>query len=971
MSDVEVKFGGTTTELDAASRQAEADIEGVSNAAKRAKGGFDALNSTNRQVVKGFQLTGYQAQVLSYQMNDVFSGLLTGQKPFQVLMQQGPQITQIFGGLRGTLAAVAAAMSPVVIGIGLITGAVVAAGASVVMFERSQSKLERATHGAGSAAGATADMLDEYAVAAANAGEASTGAARDMVSSFAQTGKIGHEMFSDLISVSKDYAYAMGMDAKEATEDLGAAFADPVKGAEMLNDRMGILDDTTMQHIQNLVEQGRQLEAQQVLFGALQPAIEGAAGKAHGLAKAWDQVASAASNAWDWMGRAISRAGTLSAISVQQGRGNWAAGLINTLRPGGALAQYDAAVRRQEETDRAAAAAAQQRAEANRRSVAAGNAARNLLPKEASINRLQNQIQLLRRSAAEGGIEAATAQRAIAAAEREIADLQKPAGSGRNRRSGRSAEAAARREARERERAAQQALRVELATLDRQQEAVEANFEEWNRIQDQKIEAIRNHHGEESVEYQRAMEQKEEFARRFEQRRAREAEKAAEQARRIELQRLEMVARNNETIANADATLAQTQLDERRAMLDQEEAWGEVNAQEALNRRNQLSEDLISLEVATANRMYQIRLEALEAQLALDGLEADERARLNMEKEQLEVQHQQNLRVIRGQGEAQIRANNRAAAENTRSVWQGNISQMTGSFTSMFTQWGAGIDDFRSGWQNFGRSILGVIENVVGQMVERWVMGQLGMTTANIVGESSRTAAAATGTAARTGIQAAETTAAAAAEATETGAVIAGETAKTSATAAGAASRVAIEGTAAVTTAGITQSSVLMQIAARAASAAAGAYSAIAAIPVVGPFLAPAMAATALAGVLALGNRIFSAEGGWGKVPYDGATTELHKDEMVLPASIANPLRNSLSRMSPGQAGGLTAGASSAGAQARSDMLSKTLNPTFHYSPQVNAGGPRDSLDTILAKEGAAMRRWINNQVRAGKLKVV
>ncbi|MFV4677416.1 hypothetical protein ACNJU9_21650, partial [Mycobacterium tuberculosis] len=92
----------------------------------------------------------------------------------------------------------------------------------------------------------------------------------------------------------------------------------------------------------------------------------------------------------------------------------------------------------------------------------------------------------------------------------------------------------------------------------------------------------------------------------------------------------------------------------------------------------------------------------------------------------------------------------------------------------------------------------------------------------------------------------------------------------------------------------------LVQIGNYAAVAAAGAYAAIASIPFVGPVLAPIAAGVALAGVLALGKSLFSAEGGWGQVPYDGALTQLHKNEMVLPASIASPLRSSLA------AGGFT-----------------------------------------------------------------
>lgn len=67
-------------------------------------------------------------------------------------------------------------------------------------------------------------------------------------------------------------------------------------------------------------------------------------------------------------------------------------------------------------------------------------------------------------------------------------------------------------------------------------------------------------------------------------------------------------------------------------------------------------------------------------------------------------------------------------------------------------------------------------------------------------------------------------------------------------------------------------------------SAAGHAYDAVVGIPYVGPFMAPAAAAVAFAGVMAF------AEGGWDRVPSDQVAM-IHKNEMVLPANIAEGAR--------------------------------------------------------------------------------
>ena len=82
----------------------------------------------------------------------------------------------------------------------------------------------------------------------------------------------------------------------------------------------------------------------------------------------------------------------------------------------------------------------------------------------------------------------------------------------------------------------------------------------------------------------------------------------------------------------------------------------------------------------------------------------------------------------------------------------------------------------------------------------------------------------------------------------------------------------------------------LKEIATNAAKAASGAFSAVAAIPYVGPVLAPIAAAAAFAGTMAFGA--YAAEGGFDVPPNIAPVTQLHPREMVLPANLADSVRN-------------------------------------------------------------------------------
>lgn len=87
----------------------------------------------------------------------------------------------------------------------------------------------------------------------------------------------------------------------------------------------------------------------------------------------------------------------------------------------------------------------------------------------------------------------------------------------------------------------------------------------------------------------------------------------------------------------------------------------------------------------------------------------------------------------------------------------------------------------------------------------------------------------------------------------------------------------------------------MAHISAEGAKAGAGAAASQASIPIVGPAMGLAAMASMLASVLGLAGGIKSAAGGFDIPAGLNPMTQLHAEEMVLPANIANPLRESLS----------------------------------------------------------------------------
>jgi hypothetical protein len=233
----------------------------------------------------------------------------------------------------------------------------------------------------------------------------------------------------------------------------------------------------------------------------------------------------------------------------------------------------------------------------------------------------------------------------------------------------------------------------------------------------------------------------------------------------------------------------------------------------------------------------------------------------------------------------------KAAADHlkTAETW---ISGLTSGMNSA-------VSGMIKGTESFGQAM----KSVMSSMVDFVISQLMKMLVKHISVEVAKTTETAAQTAAR---KATETAAAAQtnALAIQTGAVHATvEGAKTGATLTGTALRVAAEIWASVTTMARKIAEGVAWIAVEGWKAMASAWASISAIPVVGPFLAPAVAAGVLASVIAIGANLSSAAGGWDQVPSD-QVAQLHKNEMVLPASIAGPLRGAIAGGGFGGSGG-------------------------------------------------------------------
>jgi|GEM_PF-7055571 len=207
----------------------------------------------------------------------------------------------LFRGSFGAIGELAELLGPIgliAVGLAAVAIAVAAFAVSTEQAEERSRKLEAELAGIGRMSGVTGAQITQAAHQTASATGESIATTEKWAETYAKTGRIAGQVLIGLTAMTKRYADATGQNAEQASEDLAKSFADPKKGAEELNDKLGALNATQLTRIHQLDAEGDKVGAQKILYAALDKVLDTSATHVRGLAGAWDAVWTAASNAW-------------------------------------------------------------------------------------------------------------------------------------------------------------------------------------------------------------------------------------------------------------------------------------------------------------------------------------------------------------------------------------------------------------------------------------------------------------------------------------------------------------------------------------------------------------------------------------------------------------------------------------------------------------------------------------------------
>ena len=297
-------IGKTRSEL-AAMEAAERGLSAQAAPAIAAlKAQEDALNNGGAKLNaygQSAKATAAAMRGVPAQLTDIVVSLQGGQAPLTVLLQQGGQLKDMFGGIRPAAAALGNAM------LALVNPYTVAAAAvaafTYVLYQseqrtRAANGLQVQLEAIGRSAETSRAQLKAYTDELARSPGVSRDAAKGAVEALATNAGLNAGMMGQLLGITADFARATGKDATEAAKALGTAFADPKAGAEALDKQFQLLTASQALNIQSMIEQGNTVGAQQALFEALKERVSGLA--TEGLTPL-QQATSDFGNAWDKM----------------------------------------------------------------------------------------------------------------------------------------------------------------------------------------------------------------------------------------------------------------------------------------------------------------------------------------------------------------------------------------------------------------------------------------------------------------------------------------------------------------------------------------------------------------------------------------------------------------------------------------------------------------------------------------------
>lgn len=269
---------------------------------ERAKA-YDALamSATNadKAMSKGAGMDRYLKQALAYQTTDIVTSLAGGQNPLMVLLQQGGQLKDQFGGFKPLFAGIAEAVTLSKVAFAGLGGAVVGLAFAFYKGSAEAQKFRDSLILTNNFAGLTTSSFDALSKSISEKANVSIGDSKVIMEAMVASGKVARDNLTSLGIVIGNVVKLTGEDADTVSQRLIPALDGSASSAKKLNEQYHFLNLSQYKQIENLARQGKLQESAKLTMDLFNQSIEDQTREVGFLEKAWSGTGKALSNFWN------------------------------------------------------------------------------------------------------------------------------------------------------------------------------------------------------------------------------------------------------------------------------------------------------------------------------------------------------------------------------------------------------------------------------------------------------------------------------------------------------------------------------------------------------------------------------------------------------------------------------------------------------------------------------------------------
>lgn len=251
------------------------------------------------------------------QITDIMVSLQGGQRPLTVLLQQGGQLKDMFGGIVPAAKALSSTLMGMVNPATLSAGAVAALGLAWYQGSREMDEFRTRLTMTNGAIGLNLDQLSQMADSLDQLAGVTRGRAVQALTEIARTGKIAGEQIGTVAEIAIRSNQVLGREMADVVDEFVRLAEEPTKFSTKLNEQYNYLTASIYEQIQALEEQGNKQAAaqlaQETYANVTKERLSEVEGSLGYVEQAWNAVAGVASKAWDIM-KGVGREATTSDI---------------------------------------------------------------------------------------------------------------------------------------------------------------------------------------------------------------------------------------------------------------------------------------------------------------------------------------------------------------------------------------------------------------------------------------------------------------------------------------------------------------------------------------------------------------------------------------------------------------------------------------------------------------------------------